>query len=338
VRRRASRHAVWYERRVMDPRLLVPTVAAAVLAGGPLLLPSTPAPGTRPGRELADPDGRFARVLGVDVHHRVAGDDDAPALLLSHHFYGSVGTWGKLQPLLAADHRVVSFDRPGFGLTERLPRERWQGVNPYTREGAARIGWGLLDHLGIEEAVLVGSSAGGTNVLEMYARHPERVRALVLLSPAITGDVGAPPPLRPLLRTPQGRRLGPLLARKLAGEIDVRRVAKGWHDPEQATDADAEPYRQMLQVDGWDVGFWELMTAEGPPDLREVVRSIAVPTLVVGGASDRVISMRLNRRTAAAIDGAQLIELPDVGHTPQEEAPERLAEVLRGFLAFALDG
>jgi pimeloyl-ACP methyl ester carboxylesterase len=315
----------------MDPRVLL-TVAAAVLAGGPLLVPLPPAPGTRPPRELADPDSRFANLLGVDVHHKVAGDDDAPAVLLSHHFYGSVGTWRKVMPLLASDHRVVAYDRPGFGLTERLPRSRWEHGNPYTRESAARIGWGLLDHLGVDDAVLLGSSAGGTNVLEMYARAPERVRALVLLSPAITGDVGAPPQLRAFLRSPQARWLGPLLARRLAGEVDVRRVTKGWHDPTLATDEDAEPYQRMLQVEHWDVGFWELLNAESPPDLREVVRSIDVPTLVVGGASDRVISMRWNRRTAASIRGAELVELPDVGHTPQEEAPERLVEVVRGFL------
>jgi pimeloyl-ACP methyl ester carboxylesterase len=145
--------------------LLSGLLLAAVL-GGPLLVP--PPASTDPShRELAYPDSRFVRLQGVEVHHTITGAPDAPALMLSHHFYGSAPTWRGLTAQLEDRYRLVAFDRPGFGLTERLPREAWNGANPYTRDTAARIGWELLDHLGIDQAVLVGSSAGGTNVLEM---------------------------------------------------------------------------------------------------------------------------------------------------------------------------
>ena len=316
-----------------DRRSVLPGALAALLVGGPLLVPHLPAKGTRPGPDLADPDSRFDRFAGVNVHHKAAGPRDAPGILLSHHFYGSVATWRHVMEDLATDHRVVAFDRPGFGLTERPPRRRWRGTNPYTRETAARIGWELLDHHGIDQAVLIGSSAGGNSVLEMYARRPERVRGLALMSPAITGDVGVPPPLRPLLRTPQARRIGPLLARRFAGDITRERVSGSWHDPARATEQDVEPYQRMLQVEGWDRGFWEVMTAEPPPDLRGVLRSIDVPTVVIAGASDRVISEDANAGTASAIAGARSVVLPDCGHTPHEECPDQLLPALRDFLA-----
>ncbi|MCC5947786.1 MAG: alpha/beta fold hydrolase [Nitriliruptoraceae bacterium] len=287
----------------------------------------------RPGPELAYPDSRFETFAGVEVHHKVSGSTDAPTVLLSHHFYGSVPTWRHVMADLGDDHQVVAFDRPGFGLTERPARADWGGTNPYTRETSARIGWELLESLDAgEDVVLVGSSAGGTNVLEMYARHPERVRALVLLSPAITGDVGPPDWLRPVLRGPQGRALAPLIVRRIARSIDVERVASAWADPSRATGEDAEPYQRMTQVDGWELGFWELVNAEPRPDLREVVRAIDVPTLVVTGDRDRVIAPRWNQRTAAAIDGARFEVLDNCGHTPQEECPDALVEVIRGFL------
>lgn len=290
-------------------------------------------PTDRPAHELAAPDGRFVTIDGVDVHHEVAGPPGAPAIVLSHHFYGSVGTWRSIVPALAGDHLVVAFDRPGFGLTERPPRSRWPaGRSPYTRDAGARIGWGLLDHLGVDQAVLIGSSAGGTHVLEMFERAPERVRGLVLLSPAITGDVGAPPWSRRWLRGPHLRWLGPRIVRRAAGEITRERVSRSWHDASRVTDQHVAPYRRMLRVHGWERGLWEVLTAEQPPDLRATLRRVDVPTVVIGGASDRVVPPRLNRRTADAIAGAHYVELPGCGHTPQEECPDELAAEIRRFL------
>ena len=292
---------------------------------------------TLPHRELAYPDSRFARLAGVDVHHTVAGSTGHPTLLLSHHFYGSAPTWRRLVTELEPRHHLVAFDRPGFGLTERPERDRWNGANPYSRAMAAQLGWELLDHLEVDDAVLVGSSAGGTNVLEMYRRQPERVRALVLLSPAITGDVGPPSALRPLLRSPQVRAVAPHLIQRFVGEVDVERTSGSWADPSRATPDDAEPYQRMLRVDGWERGFWEVINADPRPDLGDLLGRIEVPVLVVGGDRDTVIRPRWNRRTAAAIPGARYVELDGCGHTPQEECPAALADAIETFLTSSLD-
>lgn len=295
-------------------------------------MPDRPAPDTVPGRELAGPDGRFATLAGVEVHHRVAGPRDADPVVLLHHFYGSVATWRHTIDGLADSYRVAAFDRPGFGLTERPRRDDWNGDNPYTRARSVAITDALLDRLDVDRAVLVGASAGGTVALETYARHPERVRALVLVAPAITGDVGAPPAIRGVLRTPQARRLGPHVVRRFAGEVDRERVAGGWADPSRATEADVDAYRQPMRVDRWAEGLWHVFTAEPPPDLASLLGRIDVPTLVVSGDADRTIAPAANRRTAAAIPGAEYVELERCGHTPHEECPERFAEVVRGFL------
>jgi len=294
---------------------------------------SPPERRTHPAPALSGPDGRFLDVDGVAVHHRVSGPPDAPAVVLFHHFYGSVAAWRHVQDDLARDHRVISFDRVGFGLTQRPPRSRWNGDNPYTREMSTRIALHLLDENDIEEAALVGASAGGTVALETYARAPRRVRGLTLVSPAITGDVGAPALLRPLLRTWPLRVIGPQVVRRVAGQVTRERIARSWHDPRRATDDDVEAYARPMRVEGWDRGFFEVMTAEPPPDLRTLLRRIDVPTLVVAGASDPVIGPGWNRRTADAIPGARFHLLPDVGHTPHEERPDLLLPVLRRFLA-----
>lgn len=288
---------------------------------------------THPPRTLAGSDSRFLDVDGVAVHHRLAGPPDAPAVVLLHHFYGSVASWRHVQDDLSRDHRVIAFDRVGFGLTERPPRTRWGAINPYTRQMSARIALRLMDDSDIEVATLIGASAGGTVALETFAEAPDRVAGLALVSPAITGDVGAPGRLRPLLRSWPLRTLGPRIVQRVAGEVTRERVARSWHDPRLASDDDVAAYARPLQVDGWQHGFWEVMTAEPPPDLRRLLGRIDVPTLVVAGASDPVIGPGWNRRTADAIPGARFHLLREVGHTPHEERPDLLLPVLRRFLA-----
>ena len=320
-------------------RLRTAAIALATLAGGlagaPMLLPETTAADRLPRRELARPSSRFVRVDDVEVHHEVHGPDDAPALLLSHHFYGSTPVWDRLVPLLADRHRLVTWDRPGFGLTERPVRDA-RSDNPYTRSATARLGWSLLDAIGVDRAVLVGASAGGTNALEMYAQAPERVRALVLLAPAITGDVGAPPRLRPLLNTTALRRIAPRAVERVAGEVTRDRVTRSWADPSRATDEDLAAYADLMRVEGWSRGLWEVMTAEPPPDLRRVLRSVHVPALVVTGAHDRTIAPRWGRWVAATMPTGRFQLLPDCGHVPHQERPAELAAIVRPFLAEVL--
>ncbi|MEX0836027.1 MAG: alpha/beta hydrolase, partial [Nitriliruptor sp.] len=252
--------------------------------------------------------------------------------VLLHHFYGNVATWRHAQTGLSDTRRVAAFDRPAFGLTERPHRSTWTDRNPYTRAASVDITLDLLDDLESDRAVLVGSSAGGTSALETYARAPERVRALVLVAPAITGDVGPPTFLRTVMRTPQLRRIGPRIVRRAAGDVTVDRVSGSWADPTRATDDDVQAYTRPLQVEGWDRGYWELFAAEPPPNLSTLLPRIDVPTLVISGDSDPVITPRQNRRTAAAIPGAEYVELERCGHTPQEECPDAFLGVVRDFL------
>jgi pimeloyl-ACP methyl ester carboxylesterase len=324
--------------RTVRGTLIGAATLAGAIAGAPRLLPEATSADRLPRRELARATSRFVTVDGVELHHEVHGpgrstSEDSMTLLLSHHFYGSTRVWDRFTPLLADDHRVVTWDRPGFGLTERPTRDRFGDHNPYTRAGAARLGWGLLDELGIEQAVLVGSSAGGTNVLEMYAMAPERVRALVLLAPAITGDVGAPPPLRELLRSEVGLRLGPRLVERFVTEVTRERSTRAWADPSRADESDIAPYHDLLRTEGWSRGLWEVMTAEGPPDLRRVLRSVQVPALVVTGSHDRTIAPRWGRWVAASMPTGRFELLEDCGHVPHQERPVQLADIVRPFLA-----
>ncbi len=281
---------------------------------------------------LPSDDVAFTRLAGIEVAYLAAGPVDAPAVLLFHHFHGSVDSWRYVIGPLARGHRVVAFDRPGFGSTERPDRARWTRGNPYTRARSALIAIRLLDHLGIRTATLVGASAGGTIALETFARYPDRVSGIGLISPAITGDPGPPGPLRPLLRSGPARAGLTAIGQRIARNIGPDRVARAWHDPSRVTELDVEVYRRPMRAPDWAASIVETFVAERPPDLRAVLGRIDVPALVVAGRSDRVVRPSWNRRTAAAIPGAGLTFIDGAGHTPHEETPEELLRALAPLL------
>lgn len=297
---------------------------------GPLLVPVPPLEDTVPPRDLADPDSRFVELDGIDVHYKDAGSGGS-ALLLLHGFGASVFTWREVMAPLAARHRVVAYDRPAFGLTER-PVD-WAGANPYSGETQVVLAQALLDRLGIERAVLVGNSAGGRVAVDFALAVPERVRALVLVSPAVGIGGGGPfRVLAPLLRTPQLGHLGPLLVRSIQ-RSGPGIIERAWHRPELITDEVMAGYRKPLRAENWDRALFELTRAPRGADPAERLDELAsIPTLVVTGDDDRIVPTADSVALAKRIPGARLEVLAACGHVPQEECPEAFLDVVNGFL------
>ncbi|MCA9663697.1 MAG: alpha/beta fold hydrolase, partial [Myxococcales bacterium] len=245
-------------------------------------------------------------------------------------------TWREVLGPLGARGRVVAFDRPAFGLSARpLPpagaRDFPSGDDPYGAAAQVAQTIALMDALAIDRAVLVGSSAGGTLALRVALARPERVRALVLLAPAVyTG--GPPPWFAPLLRTPQLRRIGPLLLRGLAERADAFTEA-AWHDPGRVDAAIARGYARALEVDDWDRALWRYTLAfSGNDDLPPRLADLDLPILVIAGDDDRVVPTAESERLADALPSAELVVIGACGHLPHEECPAPTLAAIDGFL------
>lgn len=302
----------------------------AVLLIGPFLVPIPPLEGTRPPEALADPDSRFVQAGDLKVHYKERGQGE-PVFLLLHGFGASTFSWREVMEPLGQIGRAIAFDRPGFGLTSRPMPGQWTGRNPYSTEAQVDLTVALMDTWGVERAILVGNSAGGTVALLVALAHPERVQALVLVDAAVYTRGGAPTWLRPLLATPQMRRLGPFLLRSFPSQGEsLLRLA--WHDPSRITPEVLEGYRKPLQVENWDRALYELTLATAVPDLAPRLRDVRVPTLVVTGDDDRVVPTAESLRLAQELPGAQLAVLPACGHVPQEECPGPFLEAVERFL------
>jgi pimeloyl-ACP methyl ester carboxylesterase len=228
-------------------------VFALILLIVPLLYPVAPLTGTVPERELADPDSHFVDVNGVTVHYKEMGQGE-PVYILLHGFGASEFSWREVMDPLSKSGRVIAYDRPAFGLTERPMDGDWTGTNPYSIQGNVELLDGLMDELGVDKAVLVGNSAGAEVAAAYAIEHPERVQGLVLVDPAVGNGKGGrfPQWAVSLMGLPQVRHIAPLLVRTVAGGMGNDAIRMAWHDPSRIDQTVYDGYRRPLRSDKWD--------------------------------------------------------------------------------------
>jgi pimeloyl-ACP methyl ester carboxylesterase len=316
--------------RLIKALSLVLLVIVLILAIGPFLIPVPPLEGTSDPLDLADPDSQFVDINGLTVHYKRMGQGE-PAIILLHGFGASTFSWEQVMEPLAQHGTVIAFDRPAFGLTER-PLPPFDGASPYSGDFQVDLLFGLMDELGLEQAILIGNSAGGTVISNAALAHPERVTGMVLVSAAVYTGGGSPSWVRPLLKTPQMNHLGPLLARSIAGERGDAFIRTAWHNPDLITEETYQGYRRPLQVHNWDRALWELTRASRPGALQERLDELTMPVLVLTGDDDRIVATADSIRLASELPNADLVVLENCGHVPQEECPEAFMNAVESFL------
>ncbi|GAB4451449.1 MAG: alpha/beta hydrolase [Anaerolineales bacterium] len=299
-----------------------------LLLVAPFLVPVPPLENTLPVEELTDPDSRFIEVNGINVHYKLYGQGE-PTFILLHGFGASLFSWREVTAPLAELGTVIAYDRPAFGLTERPLT--WKGENPYSQEAQVELVIGLMDALGVERAILVGNSAGGTIAMLTALKYPQRVQSLILADPAVYAGGGAPAWIRPLLRTPQMRHLGPLIARQIQAR-GPELIELAWHDPSKITPEIMEGYQKPLRLANWDKALWELTLASRESGLAERLGELTLPTLVITGDDDRIVPTEQSVRLAGELPDAQLVVIPQCGHLPHEERPAEFMQAVTDFL------
>lgn len=305
-------------------------VLMIILLVAPLLVPVAPLEGTLPETALADSDSRFVLINGINVHYKQFGSGE-PVMILLHGFGASVFSWREVMAPLANSGTVIAFDRPAFGLTQRPMPGEWQGQNPYSPEAQVALVIGLMDVLEIDQAILIGNSAGGTVALSTALAHPQRVTGLVLVDAAVYSGGGAPAWILPLFRLPQYERIGQLISRSLLQNGD-RLIETAWHDPARISADVLDGYRKPLKANNWDRSLWELTKASGESNLADRLAELTLPVLVVSGDDDRIVPTDQSVRLAEEISGARLVVFTACGHVPQEECPDQFLQAVKPFI------
>lgn len=264
---------------------------------------------------------------GLTLHVRDEGKRDGPVLVLLHGSNASLHTWEPWVARLGAKYRIISLDQIGHGLTGPNPTRQY--------DGAAFVGTldALMGKLGVKRFALAGNSMGGYVAWEYALAHPDKLTHLILVD-------AAGPPDDPGKKLPIGFRLmqNPVLS-KLALVITPRGLfEKSLH---QSVSNQAIVTPQAIDR------YWELnrypgnrqatldrfATYAGRNRNQGRIGEIAVPTLILWGAEDKLIPASGADWFAARIKGSQKIVYPGIGHVPMEEAADRSAADVDAFLS-----
>ena len=321
-----------YARKVKRQRALRTIVAVImvlllVILLGPFFIPVPPLTGTVAAETLAAPDGHYININAVNVYYKSVGQGQTTFILL-HGFGASLFSWREVMGPLSQFGRVIAYDRPAFGLTERPMT--WSGVNPYSPEGNMDLLVGLMDQFGVAQAVLIGNSAGGTLAMQFALAHPDRVQALILVDPAVYTS-GGPAWVSWIGDSPQMQHLGPLIVRSIQSN-GIQLLTTAWHDPSKITPEIMDGYTQPLKVDNWDRALWDFTLASHDTDLTKHLKDFNLPILVITGDDDRVVPTAQSEQLAGELPGASLVVIPDAGHVPHEEQPAAFMQAVEKFL------
>lgn len=232
---------------------------------------------------------------------------------------------------LAIDHRVLAPDLPGHGASS-APLGR------YDARFFARWLNDYLDAVGVESAVLLGNSLGGRVALEVALLSPDRVRGLVLLAPAVAFRKLRQFVLPVRVARPEVAAI-PLPVTKTMARVTLRTMfSQPRRLPAQAYDAAAGEFVRVYKRRAYRVAFFAslrqiyLDDAFGASGFWSRLPELKPPALFVWGARDRLVPAGFARHVVAALPHATSVVLPDCGHVPQFELPDRTHAEVRAFL------
>ncbi len=299
-------------------------VVLLVVAAASLWTPDRPLEALK--ARWATPPSQFIDLDGMQVHVRDEGPrgDPTPIVLL-HGTGSSLQTWQGWVDNLKGEHRVISLDRPGSGLT---------GPNPsgdYSMAYYAGFLDRLLDRLHVERAIVVGNSSGGYMAWRFAAAYPARVARLVLISP---GGYPRSTPLPSGLRMAMSPAMSPILQHILPKSQVWKSARASYGDPSKVTPATVERLYEMALRPGNRKAVGQALRASYGNEKPEMINTVKAPTLILWGTKDTTIpphpaAEAFHQRIA----GSTLVMLPGDGHVSQEEDPQGTVAAFKAWSA-----
>jgi pimeloyl-ACP methyl ester carboxylesterase len=272
-----------------------------------------------------------AEVNGTVLHYAAAGTSGSPILLV-HGFPETWWAFGKVIPLLAAEHRVYAVDLRGFGDSDNAPGD-------YDSKTSAEDLHQLIAHLNVGPVHLTGQDISGVTVFRLATAYPEDVLSLTAIETGLPGfgwealaDVAhggawhigvlAAPGIPEMLLAGREREfIGQYLFPALTAT------------PGAITDTDVEEFvRTYSRPDGWRgaTGLYRSALQEGD-EIKALAQThgLSVPVLAVGAGGGAFTADTLRRASSTEV---RAVSLDGVGHYAALEAPDELAKALLGFI------
>jgi class 3 adenylate cyclase len=272
------------------------------------------------------PETRYAKSGDLHLAYQVVGDGPFDLLHIPGFVSNVEGMWD--EPLLArflrrlaSFSRLILFDKRGTGLSDRVPVDRLPTLEERMDDLRA-----VLDAAGSEQAALLSHSEGGNLAVLYAATYPERTRALVT-----TGMFAARiwSPDYPWAPKPEER------------EREIEALEREWGTPEPLVNlapsrahdrAFLERFAAYARRSASPGAAAALLRMNTQIDVRAVLPTITVPTLVIHHTGDRDANVEEGRWIASRIPGARFLELPGEDHLPWAGDQDRLLDEVEEFL------
>ncbi len=266
----------------------------------------------------------FLDVPGGQLYYEVAGTGHP--LVFIHAGVADNRMWDEQFVPFAERYRVIRYDTRGFGKT------RTEGVEFSNRQDL----YDLLTHLGVEQAYVVGLSRGGQIAVDFTLEHPEMVAALI---PAAAGVSGYDAPVEDSDAAQQEAalftRMEELWEKGAHDELQDLEVHAWVDGPRQPVGRAAPEVRERVRemnAGAYNRGEPEPKPQPLDPPAAGRLHEIAVPTLVLIGDLDELVTQAMAEYLAQQIPGARQVVFPGAAHMVNMEQPERFNEVVLEFL------
>ena len=272
----------------------------------------------------------------LEFEYETFGDPGGTPLLLVMGLGAQMLTWPEPFCRMLADRGfyVIRYDNRDVGLSSRLdhlgvpdPLQVYaRAVAPaYTIDDLADDAAALLDALGIHAAHVFGASMGGFIVQGLAVRHPEKVLSMTSFMSDLGGADAVPAAsdvIALLLTPPPTDREG-----LIEHGVNLSRVFWGarYFDEERARTSRTAAVDRAISIEGTARQAGACLVR---PSRREALAGLRVPALVIHGDADPLVPFENGKRTAAAIPGARLLVLPEVGHDLPPSAYEEIADAV----------
>jgi 3-oxoadipate enol-lactonase len=244
------------------------------------------------------------------MHYRATGPAAAPAIVFANSLGTDLRMWDAVTALLP-QYTCVGFDQRGHGLSATAPDD-------WTVEDLASDVLALMDHLGLQKAVIAGCSMGGMVAQATALAAPSRVRGLVLSNTA--AQIGSAASWQ--------ARIDAIQSGGLASIADT--IIDRWFPRAFLATPESHLWRTMLlRCD--PTGYIAACRALGAADLRAEITTLRLPVLMIGGDLDPGTTPELMQDTADMIPGARLHILTGSGHLPAIDAPDKVAALIAAF-------
>lgn len=285
---------------------------------------------------------------GITIEYETFGRHSDPALLLVNGFTSQLIGWDERYCRALADggRYVIRYDNRDVGLSTHFDGQK-VNVNdifrarkgegpmpavPYGLSDFAADGMALLDALGIESAHIMGVSMGGMIVQTMAIEHPQKVRSLIsIMSHTGENDYG-----RSTKEANAALMAAPPSTRDAYIEHTVKQgriwSSPRYYDEAAAAARAAASYDRMFYPEGSTRQLAAILSA---PSRVDALRALTVPTLVIHGRADTLITPSGGERTAELVPGANLLLVADMGHDQPVPLWPVLVHAVLGHTAYA---